>query len=78
MTFDAASRTFTFNEATDLTQTDTSGPNYFKDYTVTITGTSGTETADGSFILKVKNPCVDPSLSQITSPADEVREYKIG
>ena len=36
VSFDEATRTFDFEEAKDLTQTDTEGPNYFKNYIVTI------------------------------------------
>lgn len=70
VSFVPSTRTFTFYEATDLAQTSTTGPNYYKDYTVTITAMAGTliETAD--FFLKVKNPCVDTGLSQVSGPAD--------
>lgn len=44
VSFDEITRTFAFEEAKDLTQTDTKGPNYFKDYIVTIIAKSGSLT----------------------------------
>ena len=45
--------------------------NQSKDYTVTVTGTSGFITPGAviaTFNLKVKNPCYDPSYVSITTP----------
>ena len=74
---DASTRTLSFFEATDLTKTSTTGPNYYQVYTVTLTAQSGALTKQQSFDLQVKNPCVDSSLSSIAKPANEVHSYQI-
>ena len=71
VSFVPSTRTFTFYEATDLTQTSTTGPNYYKDYTVTITALAGSMLETADFSLRVKNPCVDSALSQISGPVDQ-------
>ena len=67
--FDAPSRTFTFLYAANLSPlVDPLAP--FKDYTITVTGTSGEITpqqASATFNLKVENPCYDPSYVSITT-----------
>ena len=50
------------------------------DYTVTVTGTSGnTEPISGStsFVLTVKNPCIDTSFVWITEPTMSALSYII-
>ena len=77
VSFDSNTRILNFYELSDLTHTDTTGPNYFTDYTVTVTAESGGMTQADTFQLKVKNPCVDTTLSSISSPSDQTVTYKI-
>ena len=72
-------KTFSFAEATDLSHTLTTSP-FKKDYTVTLTGTSGivtTQTAFKTFVMTVKNPCVDPAYNSIVRPSDFSQDYLI-
>ena len=66
VTFDALTPEFTFFYNTD---TSISGPD-FKDYTVSVIGTSGIVTPIGqtsSFNLRLRNPCIDPTYVTIIS-----------
>ena len=75
VSFNAATRTFTFEggEADLALAGDPSTT-----YTVTVTGTSGVQTADTTFDLIVTNPCVDPALITITVPDGSLETYTIG
>ena len=77
MSFNDATRTFTFDgDETDPAIFALAGTSS-NTYTVTVTGTSGTTSVDTTFDLVVKNPCVDSTLSTITVPADSVEAYTI-
>ena len=68
LSFDALTQTFTFDYSSDVIL---SGSDFI-DYTVTVTGEAGNitpTTGSSSFILKVKNPCIDPAyLTIATTP----------
>lgn len=64
ITFDAASRTFTFDYATDLSL---SGP-VSTDYILTMTATSQSVTQSETFTIAMKNPCIVISTSNIALP----------
>ena len=64
ITFDAVSRTFTFDYSADL---DLSGPTS-KTYTITMTATSQSVSTFKTFDLTVKNPCIEPSINTIVLP----------
>ena len=73
LTFDASTRTFTFSEDSDITL---SGPT-FTDYTVKVFGTSGnvlSSSAEESFNLRLKNPCIDSAFFSLSSVALPVGE----
>ena len=73
--FDASTRTFTFDYVADLNPLVNTFA-LFKDYTVTVTGTTGLVTptsVSSSFNLRLKNPCHDPlfvSIDTILLPVD--------
>ena len=65
--FDAPTRTFTFDYVADLNPLVNTFA-LFKDYTVTVTGTTGLVTPtsfSSSFNLRLKNPCRDPLFVSI-------------
>jgi len=67
--FDGSTRTFKFLYTANLNPL-ISPLNSFKDYTITVTGTSGDITpglVSSTFNLKVKNPCIDPAYVSITT-----------
>ena len=68
--FNDAALTFTFFEPTN--NLDLSGSS-FKDYVITVVGTSGDvltlATGIATFSLRIENPCIDPSYVTITEAA---------
>ena len=63
---DPASRTFTFSNLEDIYLAGTD----FTDYTITVTAESGntaTATALADFNLRLNNPCIDPTFTDILS-----------
>ena len=75
VTFDAVTPEFTFFYDTDILL---SGPD-FKDYTVSVIGTSGIVTSisqSTSFNLRLRNPCIDPTyVTIIASPSLTYQTY---
>ena len=76
VSFDNVSREFTFDEQSDLSLTEGVEP-YYKDYVLTVTAAVGSFTVDNDIALKVHNPCIDPVLSTITTPADLTLTYVV-
>ena len=77
--FDPALKKFEFFEASDLTQTLTVSP-FYKDITVSLIGSAGVvtaTTAQKTFTLRVKNPCVDSAYNSIGVPTDFSNDYTI-
>ena len=74
LTFDALTRTFTFNQVDNLSLSgDVSTP-----YTVTVTGTSGnvvTTSGSTTFTLTLKNPCIDPAYVVINPKPLTAQDY---
>ena len=64
ITFDAASRTFTFDYSLDLSL---SGP-VSTNYVITMTATSNSVTASETFSLAMMNPCVVASVNTLQTP----------
>ena len=64
ITFDAASRTFTFDYSIDLSL---SGP-VSTNYVITMTATSNSVTASETFSLAMMNPCVVASVNTLQTP----------
>jgi hypothetical protein len=76
MVFDPETRTFTFDYSADLIPSSTDEISYI----VTVTGTAGlvaSKSAEGTFILKVANPCIDSNFVQISDPALAPIQYTI-
>lgn len=84
VTLDASTRKFSIFEASSLSSTLKVSP-YAKDYTVTFKGSSSSAFTGAtyalsqtlSFVLKVKNPCVDPAYNTITTPTSSQISYTI-
>lgn len=78
ITFDDVLRTFTFDHTAGLDPL-LDPLVAFKDYTVTVTGTSGDITplgVDATFELRVRNPCLDPAFVWIdTTPLPAGEQY---
>jgi hypothetical protein len=78
VSFDSSSKTFSFYEESSLASTLVT-PTYQKDITVTLLGSAGTGTPtvkSKTFVLTVKNPCVDPAFNSITK-VDFSKDYTI-
>ena len=86
VSFDASNRMFTFNDAADeglaVTGTSTVAP-FYSTYTIKVRGLISSNATpdldDYSFVLTLKNPCVDPQLNWINIPDTEleITEYLI-
>ena len=76
---DSETRTFTFYYDTDLILSGDPAVTEYTDYTVTIFATVGittTMSTTGTFTLRVKNPCFDPSFVQIVPVALPLGDYE--
>ena len=57
-----------------MSRTTTVSP-FYLDENITVTATSYSYTQSTSFVLRIKNPCIDPSFNAITVPSAKESTY---